>query len=106
MAGVMCQQAGGSTPTLCRPPRGRRRCLAVRANLLDLLRGGGGGGSSSLEPDAQGEALKQWMMERGLPPQKVRPAECRFMLVRLPQPGSAVLSLLPQFTDSELPNSV
>ena len=67
-----CQHASGSSRAPCRPRR-QRRCLVVRANLLDLLRGGSGGsGGSSLEPDVQGEALKQWMMERGLSPQKVR----------------------------------
>lgn len=51
-------------------PRHRRcRCrLAAQAGLLDLLRGAG---STEIATDAEGEELKAWLIERGLPPPKV-----------------------------------
>jgi hypothetical protein len=40
----------------------------VQAGLLDLLRGGS---ANDLALDPEGEQLKQWLMQRGLPQQKV-----------------------------------
>ena len=78
--GSPCQPAGAAfqRPSQRQPGRSPgRRSVSVSAGLLDLLRGGGGGsGTISIATDAEGEELKQWMLARGLPPQKVRRHLC------------------------------
>lgn len=69
---VHCRAAHWPT----QPPRRhrRRRCLGpTRAGLLDMFKGGGA--APQLDVDAEGEQLKEWMIQRGLPPQQVGRAE-------------------------------
>lgn len=63
VAWAPCQHGG-------RTRRRRQPALAVRAGLLDLIRGVGSA-PPGLPEDPEGTALLRWLEERGLPPQKV-----------------------------------
>lgn len=71
---INARQSSHWRPGPAREQRRRRRSSAVLAGLLDLLPGRGS--AKNLALDTEGEQLKQWLMQRGLPQQKVGECTC------------------------------